>query len=292
MTTYRYPDAIVETGWLAANLDDPTLRIFDCTTHLRYDEAEPGQPYRVESGRADYEAGHIPGAGFLDLQGEFSTSNSPFRFTLPAAEQFADAMSAHGVGDGIRVVLYSTANAQWATRIWWMLRAFGFDDAAVLNGGWQKWRAEGRPVSTAPGTVAPANFTARPRPGLFVGRDAVKAAIGDGAICTINALSAELHRGDDARYGRPGRIPASANVPAAALLDPADNTFRDPEDVAAQFRAAGASPGAKVIAYCGGGIAATLDAFLLHQLGYADIAVYDDSMSQWAKDESLPIETG
>ncbi len=291
MTKYRNPDAIIETGWLAGNLDDPKLRIFDCTTHLRH-ATEPGQPYRVESGRADYERGHIPGAGYLDLKGELSEADAPFRFMLPSAEQFAAAMSAHGVGEGVRVVLYSTGNPQWATRIWWMLRAFGFDRAAVLNGGWAKWQAEGRPTSTDPAIPSTADFTARPRPGLFVGPGAVKDAIGDAAICTINALSPELHRGDSARYGRPGRIPGSTNVPAASLLDPADNTFLAAEAVAAHFSNAGATPDNKVIAYCGGGIAATLDAFLLHQLGYTDIAVYDESMSQWATDESLPIETG
>jgi thiosulfate/3-mercaptopyruvate sulfurtransferase len=288
---YRYPDAIAETDWLAANLDDPKLRIFDCTTHL-LDAIEPDQPYRVESGRADYDLGHIPGAGFLDLQGELSDAGSPLRFMAPGADQFAAVMSAHGVGDGDRVVLYSTANTQWATRIWWMLRAFGFDNAAVLNGGWQKWQAESRPVSTTPLNPVPAKFTAHSRPGLFVGPDAVSQAIGDNAVCTINALSPELHRGDNDRYGRPGRIPGSTNVPAASLLDPADNTFRDPQTVAARFTDAGAMPNKKVIAYCGGGIAATLDAFLLHQLGYRDIAVYDESMSQWARDESRPMETG
>ncbi len=289
---YRYPDAIVEAAWLEANLDDPTLRIFDCTTHLRYDEAKPNEPYQVESGRADYEQGHIPGAGFLDLQGELSVTDSPFRFTVPTAEHFAAALSAHGVGDGARVVLCSTANAQWATRIWWMLRAFGFDNAAVLNGGWQKWRAEDRAVSSAPANYPPANFTAKPRPDLFVGRDAVAAAMGDAAICTINALAPDLHSGENGRYGRLGRIPGSSNIPAAALLDPADNTFVAPEIAAAKFDGVGASPDVAVITYCGGGIAASLDAFLLHQLGYERIAIYDNSMSEWAKDETLPMETG
>lgn len=293
MTDYRYPDAIVETDWLAANLDNPALRIFDCTTHLRYDEAPPGKPYRVESGRADYERGHIPGAGFLDLQGELSKTDSPYSFTLPTEAQFAAAMAKHGVGNDTRVILYSTANAQWASRIWWMLRAFGFDNAALLNGGWQKWTAEGRPVSTGPAaTPAPGNFTARPRPGLFTGKEEVKAAIGSATACTINALAPDLHRGENARYGRPGRIPGSVNIPAASLLNPGDNTFRPADEVAAHFASVGADPENRMIVYCGGGIAATLDAFLLHQLGYEDITVYDDSMSQWASDESLPIEVG
>ena len=173
-----------------------------------------------------------------------------------------------------------------------MLRAFGFDNAAVLNGGWQKWRAEKRALSTQPAIPATATFTAHPRAGFSVGPDTVRQAIGDGAVCTINALSPELHRGDSARYGQPGRIPGSVNVPAASLLDPVDNTFAKAEEVAAHFANAGATSDKKTIPYCGGGIAATLDAFLLHQLGYTDIAVYDGSMSQWATDKSVPIETG
>ena len=289
---YRYPEAIVETDWLASNLDDATLRIFDCTTHLIYTPEGSADPYSVKSGREDYETGHIPGADFLDLQGELSVQASPFRFTLPPAEQFVDAVSRHGVGDGVRVVLYSTGNAQWATRIWWMLRAFGFDDAAVLNGGWQKWQAENRPVSTAPANNPTANFVPKPRPDLFVGKDAVLSAIGDTGICTINALGAALHNGDDRRYGRPGRVPGSVNIPAASLLDPETNRFLEPAAAAKHFQDVGTDKAERIITYCGGGIAATLDAFLLHQLGYEHIAVYDDSMSEWAKDESLPIETG
>ena len=120
----------------------------------------------------------------------------------------------------------------------------------------------------------------------------MKAAIGSATACTINALAPDLHRGENARYGRPGRIPGSVNIPAASLLNPGDNTFRPADEVAAHFASVGADPENRMIVYCGGGIAATLDAFLLHQLGYEDITVYDDSMSQWASDESLPIEVG
>lgn len=289
---YRYPEAIVETDWLAANLADTNLRIFDCTTHLIYTPEGSADPYTVKSGRQDYEASHIPGAGFLDLQGDLSVQSSPFRFTLPAAEQFADAMSQHGIGNGVRVVLYSTGNAQWATRIWWMLRAFGFDNAAVLNGGWQKWQAENRPTSTLPASYTAARFVPQPRPDLFTGKKTVLEAIGDTGTCTINALGTALHNGDDNRYGRPGHVPGSVNIPAALLLDPKTNCFLDPADASMHFKDVGADKANRVITYCGGGIAATLDAFLLHQLGYEHIAVYDDSMSEWAKDASLPMETG
>ncbi|TDH60307.1 sulfurtransferase [Dankookia rubra] len=288
---YAFPEAIVSTEWLAANLHDPALRVFDCTTYLLY-ETGTGRPYRVGSGRPDYEAGHIPGSAFLDLQGELSDSASRFNFTMPAAEDLAARFAAKGIGRGTRVVLYARKSLQWATRVWWMLRAVGFDDAAILDGGFDRWAAEGRPTETGETRYPPASLTAHPRPGLFIGKDEVKAAIGDDGACTINALAPDLHRGENPRYGRPGRIPGSVNVPAAALLDPQALTIRPPEAVAASFAAVGADPSKRILLYCGGGIAATLDAFLLHQLGYRNIAVYDASMSEWAKDESLPIEQG
>ena len=290
-TRYAHPDAIVDTQWLADNLREPSLRVFDCTTYLRY-ETGTGRPYRVESGRADYDNGHIPGSAFLDLQGELSDNSARFNFTMPALDDLAARFAAKGVGEGTRVVLYSRGSMQWATRVWWMLRAVGFDAAAVLDGGFDKWSAEGRPTEAVETRHPAATLVARPRPGLFVGKDEVRAAIGDAGTCTVNALAPDLHRGDNPRYGRPGRIPGSVNVPAASLVDAATLAFKPPEAVAAAFAAAGAEPSKRVLLYCGGGIAATLDAFLLHQLGYRDVAVYDASMSEWAKDETLPIDRG
>lgn len=288
---YAHPEAIVDTQWLADRLGDPALRVFDCTTYLLY-ETGTGRPYRIESGRKDYEAAHIPGAGFLDLQGELSDREGRFNFTMPAAADLAARLAAKGVGGDSRVVLYARKNMQWATRVWWMMRAIGFDGAAVLDGGFDKWEAEGRPTESGARDYPPASLAARPRAGLFVGREEVRAAIGDAATCTINALAPDLHSGENPRYGRPGRIPGSVNVPVATVVDPATMTFRVPEEVAATFAAVGADRSKRIILYCGGGIAATLDAFLLHQLGYADLAVYDASMNEWAKDESLPMERG
>jgi thiosulfate/3-mercaptopyruvate sulfurtransferase len=289
-TQFQHPNALVTTEWLEANLADSALRVFDCTTYLVYDSG-PDRPYKVVSGRADYDAGHIPGSGFLDLQADLSDNASPFRFTMPPAETLTAAFGRHGIGDGARVVLYSRKTPIWATRIWWMLRSLGFDSAAILDGGWDKWRLENRPSATEPGVYRPGSLTPRPRPGLFVGKNAVQAAIGDAASCTINALAPNLHSGENPRYGRPGRIPGSVNVPAAALLDPKTLELQSAGTAAAAFGSVGADPSQRVIVYCGGGIAATLDAFLLHQLGYENIAVYDASMSEWANDETLPMET-
>ncbi|MCP5150642.1 MAG: sulfurtransferase [Ectothiorhodospiraceae bacterium] len=291
--TYRFPEAIVSTDWLAAHLDDPKVRIFECTTYLTPPTPGVDAPYTVTSGRADYDAGHIPGAAFVDLQNELSDDVvSHLRFTLPPLDELARRFAAVGVNAGHKVVLYSRASMNWATRVWWMLRAVGFDDAAVLDGGFDKWSLEARPTSTEPRRHPAGQFTARPRPGLFVGRAAVHDAIGDAGICTINALTPDLHRGENPRYGRPGRIPGSVNLPAADLVDPKDKSFVTADVAARHLGAVGAAPGKCHIVYCGGGIAATLDAFLMHQLGFENIAVYDDSMSEWARDESLPIETG
>lgn len=288
--TYLHPEAIVNGEWLEAHLADPAVRVFDCTTYLIYEEGT-GRPYRVESGRADHETEHVPGAAYLDLQGDFSVQDSPYRFTLPPAEALAEAFAANGVGDGVRAVLYSRGTLQWATRFWWMLRSIGFDNASILDGGFEKWKADGRPLNSGAETYPPATLTARPRDGLFTDRREMLAAIGDGEVCTINALGKDLHSGANARYGRPGRIPGSANIPALSLIDPETRELVGAAAAASAFSAAGASPDKRVLAYCGGGIAATLDAFILHQLGYRDIAVYDASMSEWATDPSLPIET-
>ncbi len=289
-TQFAHPGFLVDTAALAGRLGDPALRVYDCTTHLL---PHPTEPYEVVSGRADYDAGHIPGAAFLDLQGELSDPDSPFRFAFPSPEPFAAAAGRRGLGDGTEVVLYSTASPQWATRVWWMLRAFGFDNARVLDGGFVKWRREGRPVSTAPAAYPPAVFTPRPRAGLVVGREEMLAAIGDGGACSINALAREQHEGTGGRvYGRPGRIAGSVNVPTAELLDPETTAFLPAAEIAARFAAVGADRGKRVLTYCGGGIAASATAMLLVMLGHEDVGLYDNSMSEWSRDDSLPMETG
>lgn len=289
---YLHPDAIVSGEWLEANLEDSALRIFDTTFYLHYGEGADDDPYRVESGRADYEKEHIPGAGFLDLQRDFSVADSPFRFTLMSPEETGAAFARAGVDNNTRVILYARDSMQRATRFWWMLHWLGFENAAVLDGGLNKWRLEGRPVSDRPSLYEPGTLTIRPRPGLWAKRDEVLAAIADTGVCTINALDPEFHSGENPGYGRPGRIAGSVNVPAHGLINGETKAFLPAAEAAQLLSNAGAGKEKRMITYCGGGIAATLDAFLLFQLGYENVAVYDDSMSEWAKDPALPMETG
>jgi thiosulfate/3-mercaptopyruvate sulfurtransferase len=290
MTKFVHPEFLIETDWLAQHLNDPGVVVLDCTTHLI---PNPAITYDVVPGRADFEKGHIPSAQFIDVSRDVSDTSAATRFMRQQPDEFAAAMRRFGISNDTRVVTYSTANPWWATRVWWLLREFGHDNAAVLNGGWQKWAKEGRPIEIGPSPVrAAARFTVREVRNLMVGKDAVKAAIGNGAICTLNALAPAQHTGSGGNsYGRPGRIAGSVNLPAAHLLDPETNTFLPADELRRRFDSVGAMD-RSVITYCGGGIAASADALALVMLGHDDVKIYDASLSEWAKDPSLPMETG
>jgi thiosulfate/3-mercaptopyruvate sulfurtransferase len=286
-TGFVHPEYLVDTDWLATHLHDPNVRVLDCTTHL------PPLPdfslYDVVPGRADFERAHIPGAAFVDIEHDVSTPHPRLHFMLPTPQAFAHAMGRFGVGDETLVVSYSTANHWWATRLWWMLRVFGHDRAAVLDGGLQKWQREGRPTESGPAKpMAPARFTPRYRPELVATKEEVLAAIGNSDVCTVNALRPEQHAGTGGvHYGRRGHIPSSINIAAVHHLSP-DNTFKPAAELRSLFAPAMAKPA--VITYCGGGIAATSVALLLAMLGYDAVKVYDNSLTEWAADHSLPME--
>jgi thiosulfate/3-mercaptopyruvate sulfurtransferase len=289
----REPSALISSEQLAAALGQANLRVYDCTTYLEPPPPGSDDPYTAVPGRRTFEDAHVPGADFLDLQGEFSDSTTRLRFMMPPVAQLEAAFARHGLGRGTRVVLYSIGTMMWATRFWWMLKSLGFDDAAVLNGGFDAWKADGRPTESGPAKgYAPGDFKAAPRPGFFVDKGAVLAAARGANTAIVNALGPQFHQGlEPSRYGRPGRIPGSVNVPAATLIDGAKN-FVTPAEAEAAFAAQGVTRDKQVICYCGGGISATIDLFLLHQLGYDNLTLYDGSMGEWAKDPALPIETG
>lgn len=287
--TMKDPGALVSTEWLADHLDDPDLRIFDCSTVLDL-QAGGKRPYAVVSCRAEYEAGHIPGSGFFDLQADFSDDDSPFGMTLADPETVAAAFARHGLDSTSRVVLYSRRSVSWSTRFWWMLRWLGFDNASVLDGGFEKWTAEGRPVSQTPCSYPRGEFPINLRPDIFVSKEDVLIAIDDPETCLVNALGRDIFNGETLRYGRAGRIPGSVNLPQKELTKE-DGTFLSPAEIAKVFADAKVEKAQRHITYCGGGIFATVDAFWLYQLGHDKVAVYENSMSEWGPDESLPIET-
>jgi len=220
---------LVETEWLERHLADPNLRIFDCTVNRWIDE---DGVFCIERGDAAYKEGHIPGAAHLDLVQDLSDPDSPLRYTLPTAERFAEAVSGLGVSNHSQVVLYGTQDIQYVTRAWWMFKVFGFDQAVLLDGGWQAWLREGRPVTTDVPNHPRGTFTSRFRPELVVDKSAVLEALEDPNICVINALAPDIHSGEThVHYGprdwtsRRGRIPGSLNVWALDLIDRETNKF-------------------------------------------------------------------
>ena len=289
---FAHPEFLVSTDWLAEHLADDDVRVFETTVFLR---PRDGGGYRVESGRAEYESGHIPGAGFLDLQGDFSDNDQQLRFMMPSAEAFAEAAGRHGISESSKLILYDRSGSAWAARLWWMFQSMGCEGAAVLDGGWRRWSAEGRAVSTDAVTYEPTTFTPAADPARFADLDEVRTFIdsgGAGGSCLINALGREQHSGADGggAYGRPGHIPGATNVPAMELTDSDSGLYRPAEELASLFEQAGADRTQRVVTYCGGGIAASNDALVLSLLGYEDVAVYDASMSEYAADPSLPLE--
>ena len=285
---------LIETDWLESHLDDPDLRILDCTVYLpNYFDESAGEGVEIISGRAHWEQGHIPGSVHADVTTDLrDPDNTRFMFPMPSASRFSDAMSRLGVGDGDRIILYDDMVNCFATRVFWILRAFGFDNVAVLNGGWGKWTAEGRPVTKESSSHPAADFTVRPRPELIATKDEVLAAMGN-STCLINALDPDEYAGRGPnRYGRQGHIPGSGNVSFLEVLDLETNTFLPSDQLRAKFQDAGALNGERVITYCGGAIAATSDAFVLTLLGVDNVAVYDGSMTEWAADPELPLVMG
>ncbi|MGI9393068.1 MAG: sulfurtransferase, partial [Boseongicola sp.] len=208
-------DTLVSTNWLGRHLSDPDLVVLDCMVQTY--QGPDGMNNR--SGYEEYLRGHIPSAGFADLKGDLCDSSNPIEFSLPSPELFCDAMGKLGVGDRSRVVLYDAALSAWAARVWWMLRWVGFDNAAILDGGLNAWRADGRLVSTEHSTHPEQHLSVRPRPSLIADRDEVFAAIDNRDVQLIDTLPSEIYRGEMTMYARPGHIPTAINISGTELVD-------------------------------------------------------------------------
>ena len=276
-------ESLVTAVWLSEHLDDPDLVLLDCTVLVQADEKGG---FQIVSGRANYDAGHIPTAGFADLLVDLSDPDSSLEFVMPSAERFAAAMGALGVGKDSRVVLYSANNPDWPARVWWMLRWAGFDNVALLDGGLATWIAEGHPLSTESAKHPARQFTAALRPEMIADRDQVLAATENGGISLIDALPDAHFRGGFSMYDRPGHILGAMNMPSSDLLDETGR-FRAYDEL--EWVYDGDDRNNRVITYCGGGVAASSVAFTMHRLGFTDVAVYMGSLQEWAADPANPM---
>mgnify|MGYP000095906651 CR=1 FL=1 len=276
-------DSLVSTEWLANEMGASDLRIVDCTKHL---------PGASRDAQAEYEAGHIPGAVFMDL-GELVDVSAPIENTLPPAEKFASRMQTLGLGDGSRIVLYDDSAVKTSARAWFMLKMFGAHDVAILDGGIGKWKAEGRPLAQGKETLRHRHFT--------VWQD-------DKNLRTKAHVLANLHSKDEqvidargaARWSgaegdpRPniasGHIPGSLNVPYTELYN-ADGTFKDKGGLKAAFENAGVDLSKPIVTSCGSGVTACVLLFALHLIGKDDAALYDGSWTEWGADPDTPKAT-
>ena len=219
----KFESPLVSTELVAELLDDPRLRIFDTT--IRLVPNPDGFGYIPENGRADWEASHIPGATFIDVIDELSDKNQAYPAMMLPPEDFANIMAARGVSNDSMVVLYNSDVPMWSTRLWWMLRSIGFDNVAILNGGFEKWFREGKPVSNGQSKYAAGSLVASPRPEMWAEKGDMLNMMEAGNKVTLNALSPEVYSGDKNQYGRPGHIPGSHNVFYGNLIDTETGEF-------------------------------------------------------------------
>ena len=287
---WKYPNAIVNCEWLAENINNNNIRTYDCTTYLHYRDNDPSLPYVVESGREQYEKSHIPNSSYIDLQSDLSDKDSPYRFTMPDLKVLSENFKKVGVGEDYHIVLYSRNGTQWSARIWWMLRSVGVDNVSILDGGFNEWTRLGLPTSDKILTFPKSNFNFKPRNEIFVDKEPVIKALEDKNTKILNSLTEDIHKGENPRYGRLGRIPNSLNIPFHKLIDPETGKFLEAEELLEIFQKNKIGFENEIINYCGGGIAASLEAFVLYQLGYKNLKIYDNSLSEWAIDENLPME--
>lgn len=278
------PRTLVSTEWLEAHLKDPDLRILDASWYLPDAGRDP---------KAEYQAAHIPGARFFDID-EISDQRSSLPHMAPTPEKFISRMRAMGVGDGHQVVVYDGAGLLSAARVWWTFRLMGKTDVAVLDGGFPKWQAEGRPVEDMPPILRDRHITVSRQAHLVrdVTQVAAAAKLGDHEI--IDARSAERFRGEAAepRPGlRAGHIPGSKSLPFGRLLNP-DRTMKAPADLRAAFEEAGVDLRKPAITTCGSGVTAAILSLALERMGKTDHSLYDGSWAEWGMYGDLKVAKG
>lgn len=284
---YVRTDLLIDVNTLSQRLNDDNLRIFDTSVFLTPQQVGG---YLVESGREKYQTAHIPGAGFIDLIKHWSNASSILNFTLPDEQRLGEVISEAGIGNSNEVILYSSGNLMWATRAWWLLHYAGHDNVKIVNGSFNAWRKAGLTTESGDKRYPESAFELATKHAVIANIEEIERGL-NGKICTINALDQSLYEGSGGfYYTRRGHIPGSKPMSYSSLL--CEQYFLPADDLEAHLNAQDALSSDRVITYCGGGIAATIDAFACKLMGQNNVAVYDGSMSEWVLDDSRPLTVG
>jgi thiosulfate/3-mercaptopyruvate sulfurtransferase len=277
---------LVSTAWLAEHLHDANLRIVDIRGHVL--PASHPLPHYFNH-RDDYLKAHIPGAVFVDWVHEITDPDDPRHAQIAKPERYGAAMRRLGIARDTFVVAYDDAAGMFAARLWWSLNYYGHSNVAVLDGGWNKWTAEGRPTTADIASIAPSDFIAAPNPDLFRCADDVLAALNTDKKL-IDVRSPEEFAGKSSRAKRKGHIPGAVNIPRPVLNAP-DGTMLPPDQLRLKFAEAGIDTSVPdIVTYCNGGVSGSYGLLALRVAGLDKSAVYDGSWKDWGNDESKPIE--
>ena len=279
MTGLVRPELLVSTSWLAENISRPEIRILD--VRWRPDG----------SGQATYNSGHIPAAAYLDWRAELIEADEDEEVLLLAGpDRVAGALGRAGIGDGMTAVVYDDTQNLFASRVWWSMRAYGFESARLLDGGFPAWVGENRAVSNALQAPATANFTPRAQLAARLTTPDIRRLLGSPDVQILDARAPAEYRGHEGNAKRLGHIPGAVNVPVGATSQPGSQHLRDADQLRSMLHRANVTRGPRLVCYDGSGVAAAKLAFILSLLGHDDVAVYDGGWAEWGNRLDLPVE--